>query len=271
MAWYYSTGNEQIGPVTDDVFAGLVHQGTVNAETLVWREGMSNWQAYREVAGAGVVGAESSADLVTCAQCGRSVSVDEVIELDNNLVCAACKPTVVQKLREGLGIRDATAEGIRKAHIKHEAAVKSVGSLYLLGGSFFGLGALFGMAAVFGAIPAKDEEYALGTVVVMLLFAAIFIAVGFGIRRLRPWTRVPVGILAGLGLLGFPLGTLIYAYILYLVFSERGKIVFSESYQDVITATPHIKNKTSIIVWVFLGLLVASLAMVVIGALMSMH
>jgi hypothetical protein len=71
---------------------------------------------------------------------------------------------------------------------------------------------------------------------------------------LRKWARIPTGILSGLGLLGFPLGTLINGYILYLIFSQKGKTVFSEEYQAVIEQTPHIKYRTSILVWILLGL-----------------
>jgi hypothetical protein len=62
-----------------------------------------------------------------------------------------------------------------------------------------------------------------------------------------------------------PIGTLINAYILYLVFSRKGRTILSEDYQQVIAATPHIKYKTSIIVWIFLGLLVALLAIAFLG------
>jgi uncharacterized membrane protein len=37
----------------------------------------------------------------TCAHCGNSFPEDELIELEGQQVCAACKPTILQKLKEG--------------------------------------------------------------------------------------------------------------------------------------------------------------------------
>lgn len=47
--WYYAKNGEQRGPVTDADFQTLYQTGTINAETLVWREGMANWQPYGEL------------------------------------------------------------------------------------------------------------------------------------------------------------------------------------------------------------------------------
>ena len=90
--------------------------------------------------------------------------------------------------------------------------------------------------------------------VLALSVGQIFAAVG--LRTLASWAKIPASIIAGFGLLGVPVGTLISAYVLYLIWSEKGKMVFSPEYKDVIRQTPHIKYKTSIIVWIFLGLLV---------------
>ena len=58
------------------------------------------------------------------------------------------------------------------------------------------------------------------------------------------------------GLIGFPIGTLISGYILYLLWGKKGRVIFSPEYQAVIAATPHVKYKTSIVVWILLGLVV---------------
>ncbi|PAW69614.1 MAG: hypothetical protein B9S38_09450 [Verrucomicrobiia bacterium Tous-C4TDCM] len=59
---------------------------------------------------------------------------------------------------------------------------------------------------------------------------------------------------AGISLIGFPIGTLIGAYILYLLLGAKGKMVFSPEYQAVIAQTPHIRYRTSKVVWILLGL-----------------
>jgi hypothetical protein len=43
--------------------------------------------------------------------------------------------------------------------------------------------------------------------------------------------------------------------------------VFSEEYQRVIAETPHIKYRTSIVVWILLGLLLLLIAIAVLAAL----
>ena len=72
--------------------------------------------------------------------------------------------------------------------------------------------------------------------------------------------------LAGFGLLGFPIGTLINAYILYLFLSKKGRTIYSPEYQEVIAATPHVKYRTSIVVWILLALVVVLIAAALPGA-----
>lgn len=44
MLWYYSSQNQQIGPVDDEALKKLITDGKVNSMTMVWSQGMSNWQ-----------------------------------------------------------------------------------------------------------------------------------------------------------------------------------------------------------------------------------
>lgn len=49
--WYYADANlQQRGPVTSEGLAGLLRSGEVHQETLVWREGMTQWAPLREFA-----------------------------------------------------------------------------------------------------------------------------------------------------------------------------------------------------------------------------
>jgi uncharacterized RDD family membrane protein YckC len=45
MSWYYADNGRQAGPVDDASLDALIAQGVVRPDTLVWREGMANWQA----------------------------------------------------------------------------------------------------------------------------------------------------------------------------------------------------------------------------------
>lgn len=263
MNWYYASGDQQVGPVTQTDFDQLVQSGTITASTLVWHEGLSGWQAYETLTTGGP--AEPAAPVsgkptVVCSICNQAFALDQTIRLDNGYVCAACKPVAMQRLREG--VTSNSAELTRKEHLKHEASVKSVGLLYLLAAAFLLLG------GILSAVSGQGEGILIG--LLFLVLGAAQLWVGIGLRSLKPWARVPTAILSGIGLLGFPIGTLINGYILYLVLSAKGKTVFSPDYQRVIEQTPHIKYRTSIVVWILLGLLVlligGALVAVFVGA-----
>lgn len=49
MQWYYVLNGQRLGPIADDVFREHVQTGVIKADTLVWREGMAEWQPYGAV------------------------------------------------------------------------------------------------------------------------------------------------------------------------------------------------------------------------------
>ena len=149
----------------------------------------------------------------------------------------------------------------RPRHIDHEASVRSIGLLYYLMAAVLGLGAIGAIFA--GFAPGEDWADVVGMLAVGALFCFVFGAVGRGLRKLRAWIRVPVGILAGLGLIQIPIGTLINGYILFLIFSRKGRTVLSPEYREVIEQTPHIKPRTSIVVWLALGLIVTLIVLAI--------
>ena len=102
MTWYYAVGQEQKGPVTDEQLHALARDGTIAAETLVWRDGLADWQPYRAVSGAVVPSAPAPAAGILCAECGKPFAPDEVVRFGDRYVCAACKPTFVQRMQEGV-------------------------------------------------------------------------------------------------------------------------------------------------------------------------
>jgi len=270
MDWYYAIDADRKGPVNEEEFQRLVDQGVITPQTLVWRQGFSNWQPYAaSTAPASAGNAPETNATVTCAGCGRSFASNDVIQLAEGSYCAACKPLALQRLKEGVSSNTA-AEAIRKEHISHEASVQSIGLLYYLGGGLvvcFGVITLVRLLATAGGL---SERGAAGLVAVFLLgLGAIQFWLGTGLRRLRKWARIPTGILSGIGLLGFPLGTIINAYVLYLIFSRKGRTVFSDEYQQVIQQTPHIKYRTSIIVWILIGLVVLLIGVGLLGAIFA--
>lgn len=270
MSWYYAEGDAQKGPISQEELTQLLSSGGITSETLVWQEGMPEWVAYSDaLSGAAPVGYDASN--VFCETCGNAFPSDLVIEIDGRNTCADCKPVALQRLKEGVG-GGSDASRTRNENLKHEASVKSVGILYLLSGGVMSLVSIIMVSALFMGSSRSSAEgmgFMAGIVTVYFVLAVVSILVGIGIRKLSPWTRVPVGILSGLGLLGFPIGTLINGYILWLFFSAKGATVFSPEYARVIEATPHIKYKTSALVWFFLILMVVLCGGGIIAGVMS--
>lgn len=114
MEWFYVSHGQQIGPVSQAEFERLASSGTIGAETLVWRQGMLQWQAYAVVAGGStaagvsavdgpppVVSAQVAPGSAVCSECGRVLPSDDVISIAGRWICAACKPAFLQRVREG--------------------------------------------------------------------------------------------------------------------------------------------------------------------------
>ena len=133
------------------------------------------------------------------------------------------------------------AEAIRRRYLKHEANVKSIGLLYLLPALlFFVLGIMQSISML-----ATGIVFSVVTGALCIGMSFLFLAIAMEIRKLRRWCTIPIGVLSGIGLLHIPIGTVINAYILWLVFCAKGRYVMSDEYQQVIAATPHIKYRTS--------------------------
>jgi hypothetical protein len=119
MNWFYAEGGSSKGPVDDDVFQSLVASGAIGPGTLVWREGMSDWLPYASVfphaAPAAAPGTPpippapaTAAEWVVCSECARTVPAADTLRIAGRIVCAACKPRVVQQLVEGADAAGAT-------------------------------------------------------------------------------------------------------------------------------------------------------------------
>ena len=157
-------------------------------------------------------------------------------------------------------------EQIRNTYIKHEASLKSVGFLYIIGSIFI---VIICSLALLGTLFSNTFITSEGAAfIVLLLLGVLQFIVGLNIRKLKSWVKLPIAIFSTIGLLGFPLGTLINVYILYLFFGAKGKVVLSGDYKAVIEQTPHIKYKTSKVIWIALGLFI--LFILVLSVLMTL-
>jgi len=158
---------------------------------------------------------------------------------------------------EPIEVEGTPAELIRREHLSHEASAKSIGSLYVIGGIICLVAAIV-PAFVLGAQRAAEVQ----SLAVLGGVGVVMCVLATGLYRLQSWARYAAGVFSGIGLLGFPIGTIINAYILYLLFSSKGAMVFSDEYHQVMAQTPHIKYKTSILVKILFVIL-----LVVIGGM----
>ncbi|MEM9554843.1 MAG: hypothetical protein AAGC60_11330 [Acidobacteriota bacterium] len=173
----------------------------------------------------------------------------------------------------GVSHSQAEAEAIRREHVRHEASVRSIGLLYYLNGLATGLYSVIFLFAALGALVDGGEVAMAAVMGGMALFAGAFSAfvfwLGSSLRKLEERSRVPATVLAAIGLIGIPIGTLISAYILYLLHSEKGKRIFTAEYRAIRDRTPEIRYRTSLAVWLVLGALVLGFIGLIVWAMNS--
>lgn len=123
MDWYYAFGRERQGPVDDEKLNSLVSSGTITDATLVWNKTMTEWTRYgavkpegeQELARTTAAGSaplkqdtavqaagSASISLRMCTQCQNMFPEDELAAYGSNLICAGCKPSFLQRVREGV-------------------------------------------------------------------------------------------------------------------------------------------------------------------------
>ena len=104
--WFYAKDGRETGPVSDTELDALAARGVIDATTLVWREGMAEWQPMSSIRAAAAI---PKAGQEACSQCGTFHSPDDLVSFSGLKVCGACKPMVVQRIREGIPLpsRDA--------------------------------------------------------------------------------------------------------------------------------------------------------------------
>ena len=199
MNWFYANAGQQAGPVNDEEFNRLIGAGDIQPATLVWHEGMTNWEPLSKVRPA--TGAPPPAAFipplgqaapppgqVICNECRKAVPVEETMQFGNATICAACKPIYVQKLREGAAPNYALAQGqfryggfwIRFAAKFIDGIVLTIVTLPL---SFiFGFGNSFNLGA--------GGRFNPGDLAALLVQQGIIISLGMIIRMLYTWLLV---------------------------------------------------------------------------------
>lgn len=126
MNWYYAKNKDQLGPVSEVELEELVRNGVIQPDTLVWKEGMANWQPYSTTlsgAGSPVPGSQA-----VCHECGNTFERNGMIQHGTAWICAACKPAFLQKLSEGAAVN---TEGFRYAGFWIRFAAKFIDGIII--------------------------------------------------------------------------------------------------------------------------------------------
>jgi uncharacterized RDD family membrane protein YckC len=106
--YFYAANGQSNGPLTIEQIDDLVKTGNITPDTLVWKEGMPDWQPYSTVragaqggGGVALAAAPPVAGSLVCSVCGQLYPPDQVIRYGATPVCGNCKPQFLQRLREG--------------------------------------------------------------------------------------------------------------------------------------------------------------------------
>ncbi len=99
MDWYYVKEGQPIGPVSEKNFHHMVRTGVVLCDTLIWREGMTEWQPCSRVQlegmsapVTGTAGWSPGEAEAVCAHCRQFFPAKQGKRFGANWVCAGCQP-----------------------------------------------------------------------------------------------------------------------------------------------------------------------------------
>jgi len=138
------------------------------------------------------------------------------------------------------------AESVRRAYLRHESSIRSIGALCYFVAILSGIIALAWLAG-----STQATIYRQASIFWSAFFAAIallFALLGRDLQRLEPKARIRAAAVAIFGLVLFPVGTAISIYVLYLMLSEKGRFVFSHEYSRVVRETSELECRTSPVV-----------------------
>ncbi len=157
---------------------------------------------------------------------------------------------------------DSQAAGIRADHIGREEAIKSIGLLCFFSAFIFGvLG-----AGLLVSPKTASADGSLKIVAVVYIFLAIgLIATGWGLRALKPWSKFTAIFAALFSTFLFPFSAVVSVYILWLVFSKKGRYVLSSEYAAIVAAAPAVEYRQAGFAKVFMVALAVIIVLLTIG------
>ncbi len=163
-------------------------------------------------------------------------------------------------IEDDSALDESDPESMRRKFLAHEGTIRGVGFIYL----FFGAVCITPIVAlVIGAVSVGQIRGSLAMpVLLIVIVGGCMFALGWGIDRLQKWSR-PVSFIAIMIATVFfiPVAP-VSLYIMYLLFSDRGRVVFSDEYRAVVKQTPHIRPGRNGLLWI---LLLAFLTMILLA------
>jgi hypothetical protein len=119
--------------------------------------------------------------------------------------------------------------------------IKILGWIHLVGGGIglvvgIGLAATMGFASLFSGD--AEATAALGIISVVLVAMMTVLSLpallcGWGLLKYRPWSRILGIVLAAIQLPGFPMGTLLGAYGLWVLLNDESKLLLESGGRGV--------------------------------------
>lgn len=162
----------------------------------------------------------------------------------------------------GLATPSDSEEGIRLKYLRHEVALKNLGTLFFAGCIL--LSSLF-LVGAYTSVVTPPKEPVLATVQwvivgILGVFATCWGLVGYQLRHLRQIGRVSGIVVSAFMLIWIPVGTLVGGYFLVVLLQEDSRFILSKDYRRIVAATPSVSQDTSM----------ATLAIFVLAVVISM-
>ncbi|HWE35099.1 MAG TPA: hypothetical protein VG406_00895 [Isosphaeraceae bacterium] len=193
------------------------------------------------------------------------------------------------------------AEEIRRTYLNHEASVRSIGSLTLIGAVLNSIQVVVYLLIAIGSMapinqgaqnfdPETQRTMAWVNFALNLGTATLGFFLGIGLRRLQVWARWTSLVFAVIGLIFVLLASLavmalvspipgliflvvgggINGYIVSLLASSKTTYICTPEYREIIALTPHIKYRMSLLVKILLVIVVLFILLALVVPAMMM-
>jgi hypothetical protein len=135
--------------------------------------------------------------------------------------------------------------------------VRGIAQLYFSISLLLGLTTILSTAVLFFPETSEPRPNLVLPIAFQFGAAMFHFCLGYGMRHLKRWARTASIVVAVIGLFVVPVGTFVGLYLRYVLLGEKGKMVFSPIYKEIIAETPGVKYRTPVLLWIFLAFAIA--------------